>query len=87
LHYDLRTIVCEGMSDVLNFICEVIEELPAKQEHLHTLKLRLLHELCELMDDEEPIVKIQAVSQLAGILQKYKSNEILESGVLKHMRG
>lgn len=36
----------------------------------------LLRELCELIDDEEDRVKIEALSQLNNVLHNYSKSEI-----------
>ena len=49
-------------------------------------KLYILSEMCELIDDEETLVKIEAVKVLPIILQLYTQEEIAQSKIIETLK-
>lgn len=56
------------------------------QKEIQDQKMFLLREMCELIDDEETMVKIEAFNQLSNMIGQFTPEEIKMSQIIKAMK-
>ena len=56
------------------------------QKDIKDLKMILLREMCELIDDEETMVKIEAFSQLSNMISLFSEEELQNSQIIKSVK-
>lgn len=84
-NYDLRKIICMSTESIIKLLIELegLEDTVVNKKELNEQKMFVLREICELIDDEETMVKIEAMTQLGNILPLFSKEEIRKSQVIK----
>jgi len=61
-NYDLRNIICTATESILKLLLQLEQDPKNNKQEISQHKKHLLKEICELIDDEETGVKIEAMN-------------------------